>query len=76
MPKTAVRLIKRIVKAVGLLEIFPERGWKVQEQAFPGCREIVVRRYRILYRIDRRGVQIERILDGSRNLDERTPKDE
>lgn len=76
MPRAAERLGRRILKAVSLLELFPERGWQVREERYAGFREIVVKRFRILYRIDGHGVLIERIIHGSRNLGDIFSKDE
>jgi plasmid stabilization system protein ParE len=56
--------------------MFPERGWLVREELLQGCREIVVKRFRIIYETDGRRVKITKFVHGSRRLDEFFSKDE
>jgi plasmid stabilization system protein ParE len=50
-PHYAAVIVRRLLHAVGRLEAFPQSGRTVPEYSDPVIREVVLRPYRIVYRI-------------------------
>ena len=69
----AATMSGRIVAATERLERFPELGRIVPEYEDPSLRELVVRDYRVVYRIRGGDVLIAAIVHGTRNLLKRLP---
>ena len=67
-PDAAIRLGDLIFGRVDSLEEFPELGRVVPERNQPAIREIVVRSYRIIYRVSKneKTVEILRVWHGAR----------
>ncbi len=55
-------------KLINLTE-FPKIGRKVPELDDPNIRELILRNYRLIYRIQGEKIQIVRLIHGSRILD-------
>lgn len=64
----AARMIARIRQSVETMSLFPESGSAVPEFEERELREIFVQNYRIIYRIEERGLTILTIIHGARNL--------
>jgi toxin ParE1/3/4 len=68
----AALVIERIINSVERLSVFPESGRTVPELDDPSIREIIVKPYRIVYRLapglvgDRDGVRASRLFPASR----------
>ena len=58
-PKQAFRFARLLIEHAMSLAQFPERGRVVPELALESVREIVVRTYRIVYRVDHQTQLIE-----------------
>ena len=58
----------RLIREIEQVQGFPEMGRKVPERADPLIREIVLRSYRVIYRLDhaRSMVEVVRIWHGAR----------
>jgi len=72
-PDEARRLIALFRSRTGALERSPRRAPVVPELASAGVRqwrELVVGSYRILYRIEDKGVRVGALLDGRRDLED------
>ena len=71
-PERAVRFGQFLVGSVKRLADFPEMGRIVPEFDDPRIREIVVRSYRVIYRVDHAGcrVDIARFWHGARGTPE------
>jgi len=70
-PLNAERILDKLKKRVRTLEATPARGRVVPELAHFGIRnwrELIVKPYRIIYRIDEDTVNILAVLDGRRDL--------
>ncbi len=70
-PLTAKRVLDKLEKRAGALESSPARGRVVPELAhfgIRGWRELIVRPYRIIYRIDEDTVHVLAVLNGRREL--------
>jgi toxin ParE1/3/4 len=61
-------VVRRIVAAVERLRIFPESGRVVPERNDPAIREVIVRPYRVVYRLRAGAVQIVTVFRASRLL--------
>jgi addiction module RelE/StbE family toxin len=61
-------IVKRIVAAVSRLEHHPRSGRMVPEVGEPSLREIVIRNYRVVYRLRREVVQILTVFHGARSF--------
>jgi toxin ParE1/3/4 len=70
-PRYADLMIRRIVAAVERLTEFPESGRIVPERNQPDIREVVVRSYRVVYRLRPGVAEIVTVFRGSRELAER-----
>lgn len=69
----ARRLLARLRQRAAALETLPARGRVVPELALLGIvtwRELIVKPYRIVYRIEGRAVQVIAVFDGRRDLDD------
>jgi toxin ParE1/3/4 len=64
----AERLYNRLEARVEILRRFPEAA-RLRPDIAPGARVLVESPYVILYRIVPQGVQVVRVLHGSRNID-------
>jgi toxin ParE1/3/4 len=64
----AERLVHRIVKRGDGLSKFPEMGRTVPELPETGIREIIEGRYRIVYRIQTKTVQVLTVFEGHRQF--------
>jgi toxin ParE1/3/4 len=69
-PAYAELVVRRIVAAVERLQTFPESGRMVPEREAPEIREVIVRPYRVVYRLDPEGVEIVTVFRGSREFPE------
>lgn len=69
-PRYAGLVIERIMGAVERLTIFPESGRVVPERNDPGVREVVVKPYRVVYRLKPGLVEIATVFRGSRMFPE------
>jgi toxin ParE1/3/4 len=67
-PEAAEHLVHRIVERGQGLSKFPEMGRLVIELHGSGLREIIEGRYRIVYRIQAKGVQIVTVFEGHRQF--------
>ena len=65
-PRYAELVIRRLVVAVERLEAFPQSGRIVPEQNAEDIREIIVRPYRIVYRLRPELVEIVAVFRASR----------
>ncbi len=68
-PMAASALVTRIVHAVERLEDFPLMGRVVPEHGNPDLRELIVGRYRVVYRLIARKTEIARVQHGAMPLD-------
>jgi addiction module RelE/StbE family toxin len=59
-------VVRRIVAAVERLRMFPESGRVVPERTDPSIREVIVRPYRVVYRLHDSTVQIVTVFRASR----------
>jgi toxin ParE1/3/4 len=69
-PRYAELVIQRIVAVVERLEAFPESGRVVPELDNPEIREVIVKPYRVVYRLRSDAVQIATVFRSSRQLPE------
>jgi len=72
-PAGARRLLERLDKKAASLRVVPSRGRVIPEMARFGWREwreLVVKPYRIMYRIAGRSIHIAAVLDGRRDLED------
>jgi addiction module RelE/StbE family toxin len=67
-PTAAERLIHRIVERGDGLSKFPEMGRMVPELPGTGIREIIEGRYRIVYRVQTKVVQVLTVFEGHRQF--------
>ena len=65
-PLYADLIVRRLVAAVERLSAFPESGRIVPERNAPGIREVIVRPYRVVYRVRPGVVEIATIFRASR----------
>jgi plasmid stabilization system protein ParE len=61
-------IVERIVAAVSRLESHPRSGRVVPEIGEPTLREIIVDRYRIVYRLARDAAEIVTVFHGARSF--------
>jgi toxin ParE1/3/4 len=69
-PSYAELIAARLVAAVERLRSFPESGRMVPERQEPAIREVIVRPFRIVYRLRGRVVEIATVFRSSRQLPE------
>jgi toxin ParE1/3/4 len=67
-PRYADLMVERIVSAVERLAVFPESGRIVPERNDSTIREVIVRPYRVVYRVRPQLVEIVTVFRGSRLL--------
>ena len=67
-PDAAERLVHRIVERGEGLSKFPEMGRMVPELPGTGIREIIEGRYRIVYRVQTKDIQVLAVFEGHRQL--------
>jgi plasmid stabilization system protein ParE len=66
----AVLVIERIINAVERLPTFPESGRMVPERNDPSIREVIVKPYRVVYRLKPGLVEIATVFRASRMFPE------
>ena len=64
-PRYADLTVGRVVAAVERLKTFPESGRIVPERNAPDIREVIVGRYRVVYRLKAGVVEIATVFRGS-----------
>jgi addiction module RelE/StbE family toxin len=67
-PVAAERLVRRLVERGDGLSKFPEMGRSVPELSGTGIREIIEGRYRIVYRIQAKVIQVLTVFEGHRQF--------
>jgi plasmid stabilization system protein ParE len=65
-PRYAALVVERILGAVERLSMFPESGRVVPERNDPAIREVIVRPYRVVYRLRPGLVEIATVFRASR----------
>jgi plasmid stabilization system protein ParE len=69
-PQAAAAFLDEIERAASSLSEFPARGAEVRELENPNLRQLVVGRYRLIYRVESGGVGIVRLIHGARDFRE------
>lgn len=69
-PQVAASFVNEVEKAAASLAEFPERGAIVRELEVPNLRQLIVGRYRLIYRVESGGVGIARLIHGARDFRE------
>lgn len=64
----AAAQIERILSAVDQLAAFPRMGRRVPEIDEDGIRELIVDRYRVIYRVRNEAVELAAVVHGARDL--------
>ena len=64
----AASLIERLLVAVDRLPDFPQYGRRVPELDQEAIREIIVDRYRVIYRLNTHSIDLAAIVHGARDL--------
>ena len=64
----AATVVRELVAAARSLRVFAERGRRVPEYDDPSARELIVRRYRLVYRVHLERVEVLRIIHGAREM--------
>lgn len=67
-PQAATSFLNEIERVAGSLTEFPERGAVVRELENPYLRQLVVGRYRLIYRVETGSVGIVRLIHGARDF--------
>jgi addiction module RelE/StbE family toxin len=67
-PRAAERWVERLVEAAHKIANAPLAGRMVPELEDPAIREVLVRKYRIVYRIDPKRIVVLTIFEGHRKL--------
>jgi toxin ParE1/3/4 len=65
-PRYADLVVQRLVRAPDRLQQFPESGRIVPERGHPELRELIVRAYRVVYRLRDDSIQIVTVFRASR----------
>jgi toxin ParE1/3/4 len=68
IPEVGERLLRKILSAAERLADFPESGRIVPEFGMASLREIIHPPFRIVYRLDKRGIRIVRVWRSERTL--------
>jgi len=68
LPAAAESFLTDVEAAAASLTRFPQRGAVVNELDFPNLRQLIVKRYRLVYRVDEGGVAVARLIHGSRDF--------
>ncbi len=72
-PEAAMEILKRIKEAAGELDQFPGTGLIVSALLMQGIsryREMVIKPWRLIYRIQDRKVYVVTLIDGRRNVED------
>ena len=64
----ATAVARELLAAARSLTTFPERGRMVPEYEDPTVRQIIVRRYRLVYRVRPERVEVLRIIHGAQQM--------
>lgn len=64
----AAAMARRFLDAINTLSLFPAMGRHVPELDDDNLREVIVRSYRIIYRVGSETVHVVAIVHGARNL--------
>ena len=72
-PAYAELVVRRIVGAAERLVSYPESGRVVPERNTPAIREVIVRPYRVVYRLRTGVVEIATVFRGSRSFPDVIP---
>jgi toxin ParE1/3/4 len=67
-PAYASNVVKKILSQVRMLTQFPRAGRKVPEFDDENIRELIVYSYRVIYRVQDKGVVIAAMIHAKRNL--------
>ena len=67
-PQYAVSLVERLITSAERIKSFPESGRRVPEASDPKARELLVERYRVIYRLKKGTAQVLAVVHGARNL--------
>jgi len=70
----ADRFVQRIMEAVEKAALFPLLGRRVPEADDDTIREILFRRYRIMYRVEADRILVLMVIHGARDLGQVTPQ--
>lgn len=68
-PEGARQVLEQALAAAASLATLSERGRVVPEYAEPSVREIFVHRYRLMYRVSERSVEILALIHGARDFE-------
>ena len=64
----ATAVAREVIAAARSLTTFAERGRMVPEYEDPTVREIIVRRYRLIYRVKSERIEVLRIIHGAQQM--------
>ena len=64
----AATVVRELVTAARSLRVFAERGRRVPEYDDPSVRELIVWKYRLVYRVHPERVDVLRIIHGAREM--------
>src|SRR5664279_259472 len=64
----AATVVRELVAAARSLCTFAERGRRVPEYVDPSVRELIVRKYRLVYRVQPERIEVLRIIHGAREM--------
>ena len=67
-PQAASDLLRQVEEAASSLGTFSERGARVREVIAGDLRQILVGRYRLIYRVEAEAVGVVRLLHGARDV--------
>src|SRR2546422_7483700 len=64
----AATVVRELIAAARSLRVFAERGRRVPEYDDPSVRELIMRKYRLVYRVQPLRVDVLRIIHGAREM--------
>lgn len=67
-PFYAATVVREALAAARSLADWPERGWQVADFDDPAIREILVRKYRLIYLVAPSGIHVLGFIHGARDL--------
>ena len=67
-PQAAWDFLEEVESAAASLGTFPERGTRVREVIAADLRQVLVGRYRLIYRVEADAVGIARLIHGARDF--------
>ena len=67
-PQAAADLLRQVEEAAASLGTFSERGARVREVIASDLRQLLVGRYRLIYRVEAEAVGVVRLLHGARDF--------